>query len=103
MILRFDSRFDSNQRDFKIRFDIRFDTLMILRFDSIFDSTFFYFKIRFEDSVESSNLTNLKIRESYDSTISENFPNFKRFKSTSNFNEKMGWVYFFPAFLGHII
>ena len=72
MILRFDSRFDSNQRDFKIRFDIRFDTLMILRFDSIFDSTFFYFKIRFEDSVESSNLTNLKIRESYDSTISVN-------------------------------
>ena len=34
------------------------------------------FKIRFEDSVESSNLTNLKIRESYDSTITVNFTNF---------------------------
>ena len=41
---------------------------MILRFDSRFDSTFFGFKIRFEDSAESSNLSNLKIRESYDST-----------------------------------
>ena len=42
---------------------------MILRFDSRFDSTSFGFKIRFEDSAESSNLSNLKIRESYDSTI----------------------------------
>ena len=42
---------------------------MILRFDSGFDSTFFGFKIRFEDLAESSNL---KIRESYDSTITGN-------------------------------
>ena len=46
---------------------------MILRFDSRFDSTFFGFKIRFEDSAESSNLPNLKIRESYDSTNTGNF------------------------------
>ena len=46
---------------------------MILRFDSRFDSTFFGFKIRFEDSPESSNLPNLKIRESYDSSNTENF------------------------------
>ena len=51
---------------------------MILRFDSIFDPTFFYFKIRFEDSVESLNLTNLKIRESYDSTITDNYAHFKQ-------------------------
>ena len=49
---------------------------MILRFDSRFDSTFFGFKIRFEDSAESSNLSNLKIRESYDSTNTGNKASF---------------------------
>ena len=69
-ILRFGPVVDATRWGIKIRFEIRFGRLKILRFDSIFDLIFFFsFKIRFEDSVESSNLTNLKIRESYDSTI----------------------------------
>ena len=64
--IRFDILFESRISYDSIRYSIR---PHMIRFDSGFDSTFFGFKIRFENSAESSNL---KIRESYDSTNPDN-------------------------------